>query len=91
MNIVFELLIGLVAGIILTILICEYTRKVIHRKTKRSMIMRIRDYHFHHSFPGLILVVVSLFIGKPLLFGMGMGVIIRHTRNEKRLTFIDKS
>jgi len=47
-------------------------------------------YHFHHSFYGLIIAIVSLIFNMIFLAGVGIGMIISHTIADKKLVFIEK-
>lgn len=58
---------------------------------------KIGNYHYHHSFLGLLGIIFSLFIYflsgieiASLLFFWGVGIITQHTLNENKFVFITK-
>ncbi len=85
-----ELILGFMMGLIFTIFYV-LGHDVIANKTKKKPIIRVKRFHFHHSLYGIALIFASFFIIGPILFGTGLGIIFKHTRDEKKFTFIDKS
>ena len=79
-----ELIAGLMIGVLFTIVYEGF----LHFCGKPQV--RIKGHHIHHSILGLILIVIFLYLAKPFILGSGLGVIIRHTYDEKKFTFIEK-
>jgi len=86
---ILEILIGLILGYFL-IIGYEKLIKLVNTKYKRNTILLIRNYHFHHSLYGILLLILFLFTKQVILFGLGIGIILRHTYNSKKFIFIDK-
>ena len=88
MNFLFSLLIGIILGVILTILI-EITYKFTDKYIKKDPIIKFKRLHIHHSTLGLLLIPTLFIAYSTLLFGLSLGIIIRHTHNEKFI-FIER-
>jgi len=81
-----ELILGLIFGILFTI-IYEFLLKII----PSLPIVKLNGFHFHHSIYGVIFIVVYFFVKIPLLLGIGLGIILWHSWNEKKFVFINKT
>jgi len=84
-----ELILGVVFGIAITI-VYEIGLKLVERIHKKSPALRVKGFHIHHSIFGVALIGVYLFVWVPILLGLGFGIIIQHTRHDKKFTIIDK-
>ena len=84
------LIVGILAGYLFTILY-EFCFDFIHKKTKKEPIVRLYGLHFHHSIYGILLIFVFIITSNLFILGFGLGIIIRHSQDEKKFTFIDKS
>lgn len=76
-------------GYILTA-IYETGVEFLKKKRGKYVIIRFKGYHLHHSLYGLILLIIWIIMSKPVILGASTGIIVRHTKKEKKLTFIDK-
>ncbi len=80
---------ALAAGIVVT--------KVYERFTV-GITVWVKGYHLHHSLYGLALLAVAVLfhLTHPdillliLISGIGIGIIIQHTRSENRFVFVDR-
>ena len=84
MNSLINLLIGVILGIFLTI-IYEIANKHIYKEIK----LKLKGFQIHHSTLGLLLIPYAFLLYSTLLFGLSLGIIVRHTYKE-RFVFIEK-
>jgi len=88
-DIIINLLIGLVIGCVATI-IYEYIFDLIWYLTGKQPIISIFGWHLHHSLYGIFVIIIFFLLFINYIFlGIGLGVIIRHTQDEK-FVFIDR-
>jgi uncharacterized membrane protein len=82
--------IGLVVGYVSTFFY-EKIYKFVDKKIKKDPMVWFKGYHFHHSLYGIVLITLFVIFTNFILLGSALGNVLRHTQDEKRLTFIDKS
>ena len=70
-------------GILADIVIANISNR---RKIKFS----VGKVRIHHSFHGIILIIIGIFIYRELLIGLGLGLVIGHTIRNKKIEFIEK-
>lgn len=60
------------------------------KKIQKQPCFRLKGFHFHHSIYGLAPIGINLFTETfhPFWVGIGIGIILRHTFNERKFTFI---
>lgn len=86
--------IGIITGFVVGYIFCylyEKSCKRWWRRVGRVITLRIKGLHFHHSLYGLGLFILWFFVSSPMILGASLGIITRHTQDEKKLTFIDRS
>ncbi len=83
------LLLGIVLGYLVTV-VYELAHVMLGKILKEKPIVKIKDYHLHHSLYGLGMFVLFFFFTYAIILGSGIGIILRHTHSEKKFTFIDK-
>ena len=89
-NLLKFLLVGFLLGYLFA-LFYEKCFLLIEKKKNKKPYVIIKGYHFHHSIYGLIAILFSIIFASGLLFGFGLGIIIRHTYDfEGKFTFIEK-
>ena len=90
MSLFFEILLGLIVGI-LSGYFYEFCCKFVERKLKKGTSLKIKGFYIHHSIYGVIIILIYLIIRMHFLLGLGLGIIIAHTFIEKKFVIIDKS
>lgn len=86
----YYFMLGLIAGYVF-IFFYELCFNAIHKRKGKMPIVRFKGYHLHHSLYGVALLAIFVFMTNLFILGAGIGIIVRHTYAEKKLTFIDKS
>jgi len=76
-----NLIIGLFIGYI-GIILYEGGWTSIKKVFGKEIIVRIKKWHVHHSMYGIALLTIWPFFMSPLIFGAGVGVILRHTQQD---------
>lgn len=87
---ILEILVGIVVGIAIIILYEDMVAAA-EAKAKKKLIARIKGIHLHHSLYGLIFFAIWFVYPYHILYGIGLGIIIRHTYEEKEFVFVDRS
>lgn len=59
--------------------------------SKKRKEFSLFGFRMHHTIYGLFFILLSFFIYKSLLFGLGMGIIFWHTVRLRKLVFIEKN
>lgn len=82
----FSTLLGCFAGKFLSDILYKFQKRVIRNTF-------LKNYHIHHSFAGLIIVLLGIFIPfasiKLVFLGIGIGMFLQHTFSEG-FVFISK-
>jgi len=84
MDIIGEFLIGFIVGYLFIIAYENFD------KLLKDPLVRLKGRHIHHSIFGLILIIIFMFYRMPVLLGLAIGIILRHTQAEHKFTFISK-
>ena len=84
MDMIGEFLIGFIVGYLFIIAYENFDSLL------KDPTVRLKGRHIHHSIYGLILIIVFMFYRMPVLLGLAIGIILRHTQAEHKFTFISK-
>lgn len=84
MDYLYEIIDGLIFGILLDFLISFFS---IHKA--KTYHMKIKGIIFHHSCLGLLLIIIYLFYNSLLILSIGIGIILAHSIRNKSLLFVE--
>ena len=86
---ILNLLLGFLTGIVLTFFY-EFAVDYVHKLFKKKRLAEPFGLIYHHSLFGILFILIYFFTFNYFILGFGIGIIVRHTWEEKRFVFIEK-